>query len=185
MIIFIGDIHGDFQGLAAQLLYREIQNAKLIQVGDFGVGFKPVDYERTELEVLNRVLTERNNMLYVLRGNHDDPSYFTNNFALSNISLVSDYTILHLDGKKILCVGGAVSVDRTSRTDGKNYWPEERFTFDEAKLSHALDNLKSLDTIVTHNAPSEFWPQGFDRLVLRYAKRDPTLLDDLNTERAY
>ena len=184
MIIFIGDIHGDFKELTARFIRNQIRDSYLIQVGDFGVGFRSVDEENIELDVLNSFLNSGNNMLYVVRGNHDDPSYFQKNSGFSNIIYLADYSVINLDNLNLLCVGGALSVDRASRTVGKNYWVNERFIYDGAKLVDALEDISTLDIIVTHNAPSEFWPYEFDYVVTYFARRDPTILRDLKSERA-
>jgi hypothetical protein len=58
----------------------------------------------------------------MIRGNHDDPYYFNNKvFSYSNVELLEDYTILTVGNDNILCVGGAISIDRLYRleTDSK------------------------------------------------------------------
>ena len=39
MLIFLGDIHGNFNNLKWQIETNKIIDATIIQVGDFGIGF--------------------------------------------------------------------------------------------------------------------------------------------------
>lgn len=184
MILLIGDVHGNFRELTYQLSERKIHDMNLIQVGDFGVGFKKLQHEQNELQILNSFLQAHNNVLFVIRGNHDDPAYFTGRSAFSNIYYIEDYSIVEIGGKNILCIGGAISVDRLARTIGVNYWPNEKFVLDEGKLAKALASINQLDIVVTHTAPKEFWPIELDYIVKYFATRDHSLLEELESERS-
>lgn len=163
-IIYLGDIHGNFPVINRHIKNFDIKDCVIIQVGDFGVGFSSLEKERRSLEMTNSQLEKRNIILYAIRGNHDYKPYFDNDpFGFSNIKLIPDYTVLNINDKNILCVGGAVSVDRTWRynfhqrngifdreDEGQTWWPDEVFTLDIDKLS----NLKDIDIVVTHTSPS-------------------------------
>jgi DNA repair exonuclease SbcCD nuclease subunit len=125
-------------------------------------------------------MSKRNIFLYVIRGNHDDPKFFNGDYYYPNLQLLKDYSILHFNGINILLVGGAVSIDRKIRMIGRDYWIDESFVLDEEKLSY-ID--KKIDVVITHNAPSEVTPIGFNSLVYHYAKNDPLLLGELTKER--
>ncbi|MFZ6013406.1 MAG: metallophosphoesterase [Bacteroidota bacterium] len=182
MLLFLGDVHGEFPELSKKIVRYQISNASIIQVGDFGIGFR-IKQEIEELQVLNSILAESNSTLYTVRGNHDDPSFFTGRSAFSNIVFVQDYTLLTVEGHNILLVGGAVSVDRSVRALGSDYWKDEVFTYNEKLLTDVLANVSSLDIVVTHNAPTEFWPYTFDGIVSKFAQRDDLLLRDLQQDR--
>jgi len=129
------------------------------------------------------MLELQNIHLYAIRGNHDDPSYFHwNAQEYKSISFVPDYSILSIDDHKILCVGGAISLDRSSRTDGVNYWKDETFEYRADKLEE-LD-LEEITTVVTHAAPLGFPPYGTGELALMYGAMDPALHGDHLKERA-
>ena len=183
MLYFIGDIHAELELLAYKLKEKKIKDSHLVQVGDFGFGFLG-DREKAAIESLNKALKAGNNLLYVIRGNHDDPSYFEEGREVGNIRIVPDYSVLELSGYSILLAGGAISVDRASRVLGKSYWKEEEFIFNIDKLESALNTVKKLDIVVTHNAPSEFWPFELNNLVRAYARRDKNLFLELSHERA-
>jgi len=135
-------------------------------VGDFGVGLE-ITYHSDEerLVKLNKVLKEFNCHLYVIRGNHDDPYFFIGNHNYSNLHLMEDYSIVEINGDKVLMVGGAISVDRNilkgrmrgyaaANSSKECYWYDEAFVLDESKL----DNLYDIDYVVTHNSPSFTFP---------------------------
>lgn len=162
MNLFLGDIHGEFVVISRLIKKYDLTDCNIIQVGDFGVGFLRFEKEFRQLKSLNDTLIRRNIHLYAIRGNHDYPEYFKNDpFKLSNIHLLDDYTVLTLGGKKILFVGGAISVDRNDRKTkyqksgdfeirGHEYWwPDEEFVLDEEKLKSFTD----IDIVVTHTAP--------------------------------
>jgi len=173
---FIGDIHGSMESFYTKINLFEIKNEILIQLGDFGIGFKGVE---SKLENLNKLLVTTNNFLYVCRGNHDCPYYFDEGVVCdySNIKFVPDYTVLELQGKKVLFLGGSISIDRKIRTIGISWWPGEKVKFELIKLSD------DIDIIVSHIAPLDFPPHGFNSLVLSYALKDPTLTQELIIER--
>lgn len=194
-ILYLGDIHCNFNLVNQYLNLYKIKDAHIIQVGDFGVGFKPLKRERNVLEILNTSLKKKNVILYAIRGNHDNPKYFENDpFELSNIKLVKDYTVLELEGKRILCIGGACSIDRniTKTKEQKNgnydfvmgqeWFYGEEFKYDDSKLV----DLRNINIVVTHTAPDYCNPDngnGFGAFVDRYIKDDPTLGTDLIAER--
>jgi predicted phosphodiesterase len=183
MIIFIGDIHGEFNKLSNKLANTNIKNSTFIQVGDFGLGFKRKENEIDQLTVLNKRLKDVNNEMFVIRGNHDDPTYFTSDRSYSNILFLEDYTLLNVEGKNILLVGGAISIDRSWRVLNNSYWLEEVFLYDNLKLENALRNCDRVDVVVTHNAPAEFYPIGIGALVYDFTDKDSKLIEDVKNER--
>lgn len=162
-LMFLGDIHGNF-GLIHQYIDNfDIKDTHIIQVGDFGVGFNTLEKEKRMLEMYHHKLVKNNVFVWAIRGNHDFKPYFDNDpFELTNIKLVPDYTVLNLSGKNILCIGGAVSVDRKIRytknqangdfeklTGAESWWPDEVFILDKEKLK----NFRDINIVVTHTAP--------------------------------
>ena len=75
--------------------------------------------------------------------------------------MIPDYTVLELEGNKILCVGGAVSVDREYRytgaqrrgdfevKPGQSWWNDEIFVLEKEKIV----DLKGINIVVTHTCP--------------------------------
>lgn len=164
MVIVTGDWHSKFDQAYRNIKKLGLENCSIIQVGDFGIGFERPKKEERRLKVLNEHMLCRNIMLYVIRGNHDDPKYFDGNTTLSNIKLLSDYTVIELQGYNFLCIGGAISVDRfpnpdipdfngrsyKGRTLNVNYWTDESFVLDVEKIEQIVD----VDIVITHSAPN-------------------------------
>ena len=61
MIIFIGDVHGEFNELSNKLANTNVKNSTFIQVGDFGLGFMKMKNEISQLNILNNRLKDANN----------------------------------------------------------------------------------------------------------------------------
>src|SRR5919198_5681056 len=122
---------------ARQLRSYGITKQELIQVGDFGVGFGPRAQEQADLLALDAVLADTGNTLWVIRGNHDDPAYFTGvaGVPCARIRFLPDYSLLSVEGRKILCVGGATSSDRLLRTPGRDYLLDEGVRLDEQRIA--------------------------------------------------
>lgn len=182
--IYLGDIHGRFSVIENYLIENDINDCNIIQVGDFGLGFSDQQYESEQLSIINDRLKKDNNFLYAIRGNHDQKERFYDFYNFSNIYFVKDYEVINLKGENHLFIGGAISIDRTYRTEGKTYWKDEIFVLDEEKL----ENIVDIDVVVTHTAPDFCEPRNynnsFPEVVLQFTYRDKNLLNDLNSERA-
>jgi len=61
------------------------------------------------------------------------------------------------DGTKFLFLGGAPSIDRSMRTPGRSWWPEEFIT--EEQYQRTLDAKGPFDVFVSHDAP--YFPPGY------------------------
>lgn len=186
-LLFVGDLHGVYTTIFNLLNNGNIENTIFIPCGDFGVGFGG-DEEKILLK-LNRRLQKKNNKIFVIRGNHDNPSYFNpNKSKYSNITFLEDYTVLTITvgcnvPLNILSIGGATSIDRTSRTKDFSWWSDELFIYDEDKLNEILKTIKSIDIVCTHTAPSIAYPHMFSNRVSEWSVKDKTLKTDLLNER--
>lgn len=163
MIFVTGDTHCriDFQKLRTfSQKHKELtKNDYVIIAGDFGgVWFKP-DLEKD----LNLYSSLRFTVLFV-DGNHE-------NFSLLNAYPVTEWNggkvhkirddIIHLmrgqvfelEGKAIFTFGGATSIDKEFRQEGKSWWQEEIPNFEE--LDEGFRNLErynyTVDYIITHS----------------------------------
>lgn len=65
----------------------------------------------------------------------------------------ADGQFLEIEGKTIFTFGGATSIDRDYRIEGRSWWPQELPTYDE--LDEGIANLKrygnKVDYIITHS----------------------------------
>ncbi len=191
-VVICGDIHGEFNSLIYKMCIQyQLTDTLIIVAGDCGIGFeKPGYYEQIFSRNSSR-LSKSNNWIVMLRGNHDDPTYFRDEkIAHQRFRTIPDYSVIQACGHNILCVGGAVSIDRTYRTEHDSghpsagvasYWEDEMPVLDEDALT-AIGQKVKIDTVVTHTSPS------FCELVSKaglseWAARDPQLLDDCDSER--
>ena len=70
-------------------------------------------------------MNQANNWIVFVRGNHDNPAYFDGaTFYYKRFIAVPDYTILQACNHTILCVGGAISIDRIYRI---NEWNKRKY----------------------------------------------------------
>ena len=76
-VVVCGDIHGDFIPLVYKMCVQyDMHDTLVIVAGDCGFGFeKPAHYEQVFRRIEKR-LVKNNCWIAMLRGNHDDPSYF-------------------------------------------------------------------------------------------------------------
>ena len=178
MVQILGDIHGDFQKLYMKAM--AVTDTTIIQVGDFGAGFKKRERFDEDMYDINKRLVKNNNQLLVIRGNHDDPAYFDGTYNFSNIEFLKDYTVRNIEGRNYLFVGGAISIDRIIRKSGVEYWPDEKFVLDLDKIN-AID--ENIDVVIAHSSPSFCQPVHFNELVWWYVAQDPSLHNELLQER--
>jgi len=107
-----GDIHGEFK----EIKRKEIINSILLIAGDCGIGFEKSEYYEQLYPKLSKILTKNNCILLLVRGNHDDPKYFQQQLIdFPQMKTIPDYTVIQYKSHNILCVGGAISVDRRER----------------------------------------------------------------------
>lgn len=206
-VYFVGDIHGNFKGLANYLKRYGITDGALVFCGDCGFGFNTLQGTKdmfSKRAKLTSLCKSCNIELFFVRGNHDDPSWFNDiDFMCSNIHMVSDYSIISTPQHNILCVGGGLSIDRVARWECFNrkvaeYRRWHKCTTEQAKKcccnvwwkgempvynEELIDNLgKRIDVVCTHAAPSIAPPSLATHF--HYEEVDKNLLTDSNIERA-
>ena len=195
-IVVAGDIHGDFTQLVFKAcILKRLTDILIIVAGDCGFGFqKPGYFENMYHKCIGR-LEKANNRLVFVRGNHDNPAYFDGKQVnYERWKAVPDYSVIKACGHTILCIGGAVTLERTWRESCKYhhfhpanplqpdlYWPDEKPVYDEAKLE-AISKDFSIDTVVTHTAPSFCDPKE-KRSLADWTAEDPLLPADVAKER--
>ena len=193
-VIVCGDIHGNFGQMVHKLCtLKKHTDTLLIVAGDCGFGNKTFGYYENEYMRLERKLRKNNNWIAFVRGNHDDPSYFEEKkIDFKRWRTVPDYAVIQAAGHNILCIGGAISLTRAldiendeyrSRKDIALYWKDEAPSFKPEAIDRLPEEI-SIDTIVTHTAPSrcELTSKAeIERLSIEL--HDPTLLRDCTNER--
>lgn len=175
-LFFCGDIHGNLKYIKYFLNSNHIENACVVICGDVGLGFN-INSELNTIKRINKYLAEHNNFVIAIRGNHDDPKLFTST-SLGNGNWVNvlDHTIVNVCGKKILCVGGGISIDRTYRVEGKTYWQDE-------VIEYLPKQDEKVDIIASHEAPNGVYPYVIGTIVTDLAANDPNLIRDVQDSR--
>lgn len=191
-VVSVGDIHGKYRELGYYIKERyKICNSIIIVAGDIGIGFYKSSYYINEFIRLNKILKATNNIIFFVRGNHDNPAYFNGNLVdvldiFSHIKLVPDYYVLISKNANILFVGGGISIDRIYRKKNKSYWLDEQINYEYNTIKN-ID--KHIDIVVTHSAPSFCYPTSKYELK-KWFLDDPDLdiltnLDRLNHTKLY
>lgn len=198
-IVVVGDIHGEFNKLIHKCCVRyKVRDTLIVVAGDCGFGFERPGYYDYVYERNRKYLSGSNCWLVMVRGNHDNPAYFNGPHRIGHerFMTVPDYAVLTACGHVMLCVGGAVSVDRMLRKNSpfyrateasapleRNvYWEDEVPVYDGNQLEE-ITRAFDIDTVVTHTAPNVC-----DRIVkmglYSFSIDDDMLLADVDAERA-
>lgn len=165
-IVVLGDVHGEFNKLNAFINRRKPDI--ILQCGDFG--FWPGFVDFTSIKNYDTVI-------YACDGNHENHEYLKtlekyplkNSEVKRNVFYMKRGVVVELhDGRRVLFMGGAASVDRQWRTPGFDWFVEE--TIKESDL----DDLPQgpIDIVISHTAPTEFGNYHYRD------PDDPTFLND-------
>lgn len=168
-IICTGDLHGDITRL---FTLNEItkgtltKNDLVIILGDFGVIWD----ENTTMRKLE-ALGQLPFTIAFLDGNHENFNLIKQmeriiewNGARAgllpcNIIHLLRGEIYEINNKRIGVCGGADSVDKWWRTEGKSWWADEQITdkdYDNFKTN--LGGNKTIDIMLSHDCPKEIVP---------------------------
>ena len=196
-VVVSGDIHGDFNLLVHKCCVQYgLTDTLVIVAGDCGFGFEKQGYYENVYIRNRKRLTSYNNWILFVRGNHDNPAYFNDcPVKHSRWMTLPDYSVIRACGHEILCVGGAISTDRSYRMSDPHfhfqkkeeplarniYWQNEYPVFNIDMLD-AVNKHHSIDTVVTHTAPSSCELRSRSGIA-NMAIRDEDLLDHVKHER--
>lgn len=153
---------GDWHGEAAWAVPGVETAAKagsrlLVHLGNFGVW--PGDSGEGYLDAVEMACRRHGTDVVFVDGNHEDFDRLARYpVAPCGLRPVRPH-VWHLPrghrwawgGRTWLAVGGAASVDRSLRTPGHSWWPQETLTQDEAEQVAAAGPA---DVMVTHDRPS-------------------------------
>lgn len=193
-ILVCGDLHGCFDFLLFKLKLSKINNTAIIFAGDCGFGFEKKQYYINIYNKFKDVLIDNNIKLYFLRGNHDDKSYFDGEMInFDNFILIPDYSVIQYENNEnpynILCIGGAISIDRVWRKNeelrnGKKlYWTDEIPVYEPEILNNIKKDGINISIVVTHTSP-HFAPKTDKDELQSFIIYDNKLDKDLDYERS-
>lgn len=165
-IYVVGDLHGDW-GRLNELINKKSPKV-ILQCGDFGYWpklevSKPVLYGMQKSWKLKGIKHGETHVFWC-DGNHEDHWYLRDNPTLidyGNVHYQRRGSITMLpDGRTVLFVGGAESIDKEYRKIGIDWFPEELISLDD--LDRAMSYLSKIDIIISHTCPLEFDVTGSD-----------------------
>ena len=190
-MIFVGDIHGGFHRLGPLLAELDTDET-VICGGDIGLGFRQ-SLGPECLQEIDAIAFGRRQKVLMLRGNHDDPAIWVQrregwNERFEAIEILPDIDLRVIEDRRLLFVGGAVSVDRShaQRIPGISWWEGEGVAPDaETRVAELLKG-EDVDVFVCHSAPTEAPPPTSTKVpILRmFSTWDQRLMPDLRKERA-
>lgn len=187
----LGDIHGKFPELANVLRTLPV-NSTIIAVGDIGIGF-PDSKEPSCLDSIDAIAIERNQKLWLMRGNHDNPAIWKEhrrewNAHLQNVRIPEDVHRMRIGNVHVIMVGGATSLDRyhEDRIDGRTWWRNEGVDPEAVqKVEQMVEFYGKADILLTHAGAFEAKPgPERDQMTFdHYSEVDPTLQAEVIGER--
>lgn len=162
-VAIAGDWHGSAGWARHAIEYAKDHGADaMVHVGDFGYWLHAKKQGSDAWEYLKRVSTavKKAELPFVwLPGNHEHwpelpgkgrgelPSLINGNLVFLPIGYRWSWW-----GKRFMAVGGAFSIDRFLRTEGKGWWPEECLTGED--VAYACRGQERMDVIFSHDCPS-------------------------------
>lgn len=179
--LILGDVHGcwgDLNIVIARALRDHTDITHLIQVGDFGYawpGGKPFSFLPTFME--DDLLEMANSLpFHWIDGNHENHDQLDRDQGASQPGMIYQPrgSILEIEDKRIMFFGGASSIDKAHRIEGKSWWPQESITY--AQTLAALENKEQIDLIISHEFPLAFPYRSYKD---DFGKADKQALDAL------
>jgi predicted phosphodiesterase len=153
VIAFIGDVHRAFDRLMTVVETLPADIEIIVQVGDLGL--RPSDLAPPDPGMFRMA-----RRMYFIGGNHDHEPWFRGlcqpTELAPNLIYVPRGAVLLLDARRVAFLGGGDSViDLPQRSEGVDWWREERITAEDvARLAGA----GPVDILVTHTPPAPVYP---------------------------
>ena len=181
-ITLAGDWHGNVQHMRwAYAVACRHDTDVIVQLGDFGFGFDKRQYKGTggRLECvfthqISKIAQETGIPCYWLDGNHENFDLLEETLAdltpeedgtyqiAPMVFYIPRGTAMTWGGKRWLCCGGAVSVDKLRPPPGRvpyiSWWPQEAITDEDVETCRLAGQA---DIVLSHDMP--FGPTIVDR----------------------
>ena len=168
-IILAGDFHGNL--FHAEQVFHHAQGKgaeAIVQLGDFGFGWEFTRSGACKFtEQIGEMAAQHGVPLYWIDGNHENFDLLEQTLAgltpqadgtyrLSadpvGVFYIPRGTVLEWDGQRILCCGGAVSIDKGRRRQGVSWWPQEPIGDSDVEKCFEAGPA---DILLTHDFPME------------------------------
>ena len=183
MIYITGDTHRDFTRLHN---LKGTEEDMLIVLGDAGINYYLNEEDTKYKEYLNSFKIK----LFCIRGNHEERPENINTYKevdmfggkvyieeiYPNLIFAKDGEVYNIDGKSVLVIGGAYSVDKEYRLMyGHKWFKDEQLSKEE--MNNILDKVKEkhFDIVLTHTCPYKYEPKETFKLKLDQSKIDKSM----------
>lgn len=196
MIYITGDTHRDFSRIYK--LEKDTDNM-LIVLGDVGINYYLNEEDKNYKEYLKKLKLK----LFCVRGNHEERPENISTYKevemfggkvfieeeYPNLIFAKDGETYNIDGKKILVIGGAYSVDKQYRLlHGYKWFKDEQLT--KKEMVTILDKVKGkhFDIVLTHTCPYKYEPREVFMQGLDQSKVDKSMehfLDEIEENISY
>jgi len=166
MIYITGDTHRDFSRLDNMKFNKD---DLLIVLGDAGINYCLTEEDNKFKEYLKKY----NVKMFCIRGNHEErpeniSTYKEINMFGGKVYIEKDYPNLifakdgeeyNINGKSVLVIGGAYSVDKEYRLMyGYKWFRDEQLTKEEMDIIYNKVKGKHYDLVLTHTCPLKYEP---------------------------
>ena len=166
MICITGDVHRDFYRLYS---IEKNKNNMLIILGDSGINY----YLNEEDNKLKKYLNDMNIKLFCIQGNHEERPENISSYKevdmfegkvfieekYRNLIFAKNGELYTLDGKSVLVIRGAYSVDKDYRLAyGHRWFKDEQLTESEKEEILRKYSGKHVDIILSHTCPLKYEP---------------------------
>ncbi len=154
-LLVVGDVHGSWTQMEKAIRHaKELGIDTIFQVGDYGIWHNDKPY-------LNRqqaLLEQWDIQLLFIDGNHENFNMLYEKKILDDGTRYVRENITHVPrgyrwdwhGLTFLGLGGAASIDRKHRVEGRSWWPEELITVEDILTAQSGGPV---DVMFTHDSP--------------------------------
>jgi predicted phosphodiesterase len=164
-LLLLGDTHRNATFLATAFEAAEREGCEqIIQLGDFGYGWQWLalgeGLEICRFSAVASVLVDRTGIgLCFIDGNHENFDRLAmqatapdgSQEVAPGVRHLARGQRLELGGCSFLACGGAISLDRLARTEGRSWWAAEAITTADVVACGS----ESIDVLLCHDAPLE------------------------------
>ena len=196
MIYITGDTHRDFRRLNNLCLST---NDMIIVLGDAGINY----YLNEEDYKYKQYLSKFKIKIFCIRGNHEERPEKINTYKETdmfggkvfvedeypNLIFAKDGEVYDIDGKSVLVIGGAYSVDKNYRIlYGHQWFKDEQLSKNEMKNILNKVKGKHFDIVLTHTAPFKYEPKEVFMSGIDQSKVDKSMehfLDEIEENISY
>jgi len=154
-ILVVGDVHGSFNQMDKAIRHaKDLGIDTIFQVGDYGIWYN----DKKFLNQQQHLLEQWGIQLLFIDGNHEDfPRLYDKKilddgtrYVRENITHVPRGYRWEWHGLTFMGLGGAASIDRKHRVEGRSWWPEELITVED--IIKAQEG-GPVDVMFTHDSP--------------------------------